>query len=145
MPYFKSSTGERVDYNTGEKDLFNTAIDSSARSAYENAHGTSVADPNANRVIEDDELPSETSSVEESSEEIESLENYETSAHVTAATGVTGVNGGRVLIPANIRANIPAKPRRQAKAPRRRRPLAARTPRPRSRNRHLPSVRRTPM
>lgn len=94
LAYFKSSTGERVDYNTGEKDLFNTAIDSSARSAYENAHGTSVADPNANRMVEDDELPSETSSVEESTEAIESLENDETSAHVTAATGVTGVNGG---------------------------------------------------
>ena len=100
--YFKSSTGEQVDYDSGEKDLFNLNVDSAARSEYEKTYGTTEADPDANRDaggdLNDDALV-ETSASEENVSLEETLESIETSAHVTAGTGVTGVDGGPGVTP----------------------------------------------
>ena len=95
--YFKSSTGEQVDYDSGEKDLFNLNVDSAARSEYEKTYGTTEADPDANRDAGGDlhdDVIDESSASEENVSLEETLESIETSAHVTAGTGVTGVNGG---------------------------------------------------
>ena len=94
-----------MDYDSGEKDLFNLNVDSAARREYENAHGTTEADPDAHRDVDGDDnnAASESSASEENSSLEETLESTESSSSVTAATGVTGINGGPGVTPQRSR------------------------------------------
>lgn len=80
-------TGARVDYNTGETDLFNNAVNPEAKSAYEQKNGTEAENSGAHRWREAEE----TSAAETESSEEESTEESISYEHVTGEYGGPGV------------------------------------------------------
>ena len=84
-------TGTRVNYNSGIRDLFNTAVDLAAKASYEAEYGTSEADPHAHRYRwkAEESTPQEpSSSTEVSAAETSTELEYE---HATGFDGGPGV------------------------------------------------------